>query len=174
MGKLSLLISLGHYAACMGDVLASELGILSSSPPRLITNPARVVPPGTNGGVSAFGTLCSALGGLIIGGAFVASESFRCSGFDLRLAASYVALGTFGGFAGSGIDSLLGATMQRTWYSTKSKQVLLGSRHLRNSGIEDDDWTVITGHDILNNNAVNIISATLGASLIAFVGCTLL
>ncbi|TBU36320.1 integral membrane protein DUF92-domain-containing protein, partial [Dichomitus squalens] len=52
-----------HFACCLGDTLASELGILSRSPPILITTLKRV-PPGTNGGLSVLGTLASVGGGL--------------------------------------------------------------------------------------------------------------
>ena len=55
-----------HFACCLGDTLASELGILSRSPPILITT-LKPVPPGTNGGLSTMGTLASVGGGLFMG-----------------------------------------------------------------------------------------------------------
>lgn len=43
-----------HFGCCLGDTLASELGILSTHPPILLTT-LRPVPPGTNGGLSLAG-----------------------------------------------------------------------------------------------------------------------
>jgi hypothetical protein len=55
-----------HFACCMGDTLASELGILSSTPPILLTT-LRTVPPGTNGALSLLGTAASIGGGMAMG-----------------------------------------------------------------------------------------------------------
>ena len=43
---------IAHYATCLADTLASELGILSKSDPFFIVQPWKKVPPGTNGGVT--------------------------------------------------------------------------------------------------------------------------
>jgi hypothetical protein len=50
----------------MGDTLASELGILSSTPPILLTT-LKTVPPGTNGALSLLGTAASIGGGMAMG-----------------------------------------------------------------------------------------------------------
>lgn len=59
-------LNYSFYAACMGDTLASELGMLANSKPVMITTGAETA-PGTNGGITYWGTFCSAAGGLFIG-----------------------------------------------------------------------------------------------------------
>ena len=61
-------IYIAHYCTANADTWASELGVLSKNEPRLVTSLfLRVVPRGTNGGMSGFGTAASAAGGLFIG-----------------------------------------------------------------------------------------------------------
>ncbi|KXZ54053.1 hypothetical protein GPECTOR_5g161 [Gonium pectorale] len=132
---------LGHYAACCGDTWASEVGVLSRAPPRLITT-GRPVPPGTNGGVSALGVACSAAGGMAVGLAFFAAGLAGCAlgaaprggslcpgrggeGSGRWLSGASLAWGPSGlwplvisglacGLFGSVLDSLMGATLQYT------------------------------------------------------------
>jgi uncharacterized membrane protein len=68
------------------------------------------------------------------------------------------------------IDSLLGATLQRTWYHKKTKQILVG--RLKPDAARQD-WQSITGRDILSNNSVNLLSSCLSAILIAALGSQL-
>ena len=68
------------------------------------------------------------------------------------------------------IDSLLGATLQRTWYHRQSKQVLLGRLPPRANRSE---WKVVTGRDVLSNNSVNLASSLLTAVLTAALGSQL-
>jgi uncharacterized protein (TIGR00297 family) len=139
-----------HFACCLGDTLASELGILSKSNPLLITT-LKPVPPGTNGAMSIVGTIASIVGGGLVGlltGITLILENAQCR----REAAGYllfetVAWGMFAGLFGSLVDSLLGATVQQTRYSKTKKLVLQDDS-------KDVDVKVISGRNLLTNNQV--------------------
>jgi uncharacterized membrane protein len=170
--RLLSLFALGHFACCMGDTLASEMGILSKSPPRLILAPSRKVPAGTNGGLSILGTLGSLMGGafigLVAGFTLLYIDNPAChhySGKNPLL--KIIVLGAMAGLGGSMIDSFLGATLQRTWYHKQSKQVLLGRLPSR---ANPQEWQVITGRDVLSNNSVNLLSSLLTATCTALLG----
>ncbi|ORY99395.1 integral membrane protein DUF92-domain-containing protein [Syncephalastrum racemosum] len=146
---------LGHYGCCAGDTWASELGILSTSwPVSIIT--WRKVPPGTNGGLSALGLAASLAGGAAVGlsGALCLTlqRATSCHG----LAWEYIVVGALAGLGGSLIDSILGATVQRTLYSTKEKKVV---NHL------ESDTEIVSGWDILDNHQVNFVSSVLTSAL---------
>ena len=58
---------IAHHSTNLADTLASELGILSKSPPPILITTFKSVPRGTNGAVTLIGTGCSVLGGCLIG-----------------------------------------------------------------------------------------------------------
>jgi len=101
----------GYYACCCGDTWASELGVLSKTPPRLITT-LEVVPAGTNGGISVLGTAASAAGGLFVGVSFFVASLLSTQLSSAPWLSWVLPLGVAAGVIGSTIDSLLGATIQ--------------------------------------------------------------
>lgn len=107
------------YAAAAADTLSSELGILASGQPFLITNPAQRVPRGTNGGVTLAG-----FGFALLGCAIIATAAYTTiSWFDIQ----HVALITLSGLVGSVIDSILGALLQATVVDSTTGLVVEGA-----------------------------------------------
>lgn len=88
-------------AAATADTWATEIGLLSPRPPRLITT-LREVPAGVSGGVTALGTAAAAAGaGLIAGSAQIVDVAFWIPWLT--------------GTAAMALDSLLGATIEGRW-----------------------------------------------------------
>jgi len=99
------LLAVGALATSASDTWATEIGTLSSTPPRSLFTGA-VVPPGTSGGVSPRGLL-----GAFAGAAFVAAIAWAVGWPRAPVAAAL-----FGGLFGCLLDSALGATLQaRGW-----------------------------------------------------------
>uniref|UniRef100_M4C455 Transmembrane protein 19 n=1 Tax=Hyaloperonospora arabidopsidis (strain Emoy2) TaxID=559515 RepID=M4C455_HYAAE len=133
---------IGHYACCAADTWASELGVLSKSEPRLIMTWKRV-PPGTNGGVSVLGLAVSALGGAFIGALYFAT-SLLSGTAQLHV----VTLGAVTGLFGSALDSILGATLQATYYDRATRKICDEAPHVEH----------ICGRKWLSNEQVNVVS----------------
>ncbi|GJE88171.1 integral membrane protein DUF92-domain-containing protein [Phanerochaete sordida] len=162
-----LFVTLGHFACCLGDTLASELGILSRTPPLLITT-FKPVPPGTNGGMSATGTIASLMGGVVMGltmSATLLLESSACRRHWTTVLLPLVSWGAFGGLFGSLVDSLMGATIQRTRFSSSTRRILTDESP---KAAPDADVKVISGLDLLSNNQVNLLSSILTALLLGY------
>ncbi|KAG0208160.1 Transmembrane protein 19 [Mortierella sp. GBA30] len=164
---------IGHYACCNGDTWSSELGILNKSWPTLITT-LKKVPPGTNGGVSPLGFAASIGGGLLIGVTAAISIIIQLAletpiswqtgkgwtGLDafygalnVKFLIALILSGAGAGFFGSLLDSLLGATVQKSNYSTKKKVITYKPTE------KDDEVKPISGLDILDNHQVNFFSS---------------
>jgi uncharacterized membrane protein len=155
-----VLATLGHFACCLGDTLASELGILSGSEPRLITT-LKVVPRGTNGGMSVEGTAWSVAGGGVMGVVMGVSLFWENRACDVGVLAGMIGWGAFAGGFGSLVDSLLGATVQRTRYS-KDRHLVLQDE----TQDKGHDIRVISGWNILTNNQVNLVSSLVTAAVL--------
>lgn len=158
MSRVLYYAILGQLGCCLGDTLASELGILSRSQPRLITT-LKPVPRGTNGAITLAGTMWSIIGGLLVGtgmGVSLMAENGAC-GWD-ALAGS-IGWGALAGGLGSMVDSLLGATVQETVYNPE-RGVVGRARADRAKGSR------IAGRNLLSNSGVNLVSSTATALLI--------
>ena len=166
IGALLWSMYVAHYACAAGDTWASEIGVLSSSPPRLITKFLLVtVPPGTNGGMSFLGTIASAVGGFCIGMVFYLMGYIMHEPMDYASGSEYpmVILGLLCGFMGSIFDSLLGATLQASYYSTERKCIV------KQFNANDKSIIHVCGLDILSNESVNALSIVLTMIFAAFI-----
>lgn len=94
---------LGSVATACGDTLASEIGGTCKGEPRMITT-FKKVRAGTDGAVSHLGE-----GAAFFGAATIALLAYLLIKNDFGLVIAVIA----GGFIGTNIDSVLGATLQR-------------------------------------------------------------
>lgn len=96
---------MGTVATATGDTLASEIGTTAKGRPRMITT-LKLSEPGVDGAVSLLGEFAAIFGSAVIGIlAYVLGVS---DNFILT-----VIITTAGGFFGTNMDSLLGATLQK-------------------------------------------------------------
>jgi uncharacterized protein (TIGR00297 family) len=139
----------GAMAAVNADTWATELGVLSKTPPRLITT-WKHVEPGTSGGISPVGSLAAGGGALLIG---IAAMALSNLSWDLTLAA------TLGGLAGAFFDSFMGATIQAIYYCPACrKETERSPFHTCGTPTQQ-----IKGWPWLNNDWVNFVCSLVGA-----------
>lgn len=157
----------GAMATVNADTWATEIGVLSKKPPRLITT-GKIVEPGTSGGISLLGTLATMGGGLAIGiaiagfslldgalgGAGHAQVGLNAA-WKLLL---FLPVATFGGLLGSLCDSFLGATVQAIYYSPKRQKET--EKRIDADGSPNQH---LRGWIWLNNDWVNFLSSIAGA-----------
>jgi uncharacterized protein (TIGR00297 family) len=155
---------LGVMATVNADTWATELGILSRVPPRLVTT-GKVVPPGTSGGVTRLGIWASVAGALLIGAMATALTQIESllSGNHWQLeAVSLPLLAIGGGLVGSLFDSLLGATVQRIYFCDRCRQETESPVHRCGQPTRP-----LRGWGWLNNDVVNFIASLLGGVVAA-------
>jgi len=109
-------------AAAAADTAASEIGVLSRSPV-LITRPSRLVPPGTNGGVSVQGQVFALLAsGYSVGVGMLLFAVAPATGSNGWWAESWwlLPLPVIAGFLSCQLDSVLGATLENAGRMSKN------------------------------------------------------
>ncbi|CAJ0539655.1 Ff.00g071610.m01.CDS01 [Fusarium sp. VM40] len=136
-GDLLVVGIIANYAAVAADTFSSELGILSTGQPRLITSPTlRKVPRGTNGGVTLLGLGAGLLGSMII---VTASMLFlpSCNEESAHTPAGgapwtmlerrkFMGFMVLWGALGSVLDSFLGGLFQRSVKDVRSGKIVEG------------------------------------------------
>lgn len=126
---------MGTVATATGDTLASEIGTTSKGKPRMITT-LKISEPGADGAVSSLGELAAIFGSATIGilGYFLGiSNDFSLS----------VLITTAGGFFGTNIDSLLGATLQKRGLLSNSGVNFIAT--LTGAGISAGLYLLVSG-----------------------------
>jgi uncharacterized protein (TIGR00297 family) len=148
----------GAMATVNADTWATELGVLSPRPPRLVTT-GRVVEVGTSGGITLAGTL-AALGGAALIGAVGAGFDLAGGG-SLGGAAGLVLVAALAGLLGAQLDSLLGATVQAIYTCDACGKET--ERHpLHTCGVPTRR---VRGWAWLDNDWVNFVSSVVGAGV---------
>lgn len=142
----------GAMATVAADTWATELGVLATTPPRLITT-FKVVPRGTSGAISGVGTLATTLGAMAVGIVYSGCTAVFTT---TPVGVAFIGVATIGGVIGSLSDSLMGATVQRLY---------MGSEGLTERAYANDGTLrpLVRGWRWMNNDAVNFISSLIGA-----------
>lgn len=145
----------GAMATVNADTWATELGVLSAKPPRLITT-GKIVERGTSGGVTFLGTLATLGGAALI--ALVTALFMSQQIVSIVLIFVVVSMA---GLSGSLLDSVLGATVQAI-YDCPHCAIETERHPLHSCGRK----TVLKrGFSWLNNDLVNFISSMFGAAM---------
>jgi uncharacterized protein (TIGR00297 family) len=141
----------GALATANADTWATELGVLSAQPPRLITT-GKPAAPGTSGGVTLLGSGAAALGSLALGLVFWLLQRGRGARAELPW------MGLISGLSGSFIDSLLGASVQAMYYCPVCEKET--ERRMHSCGTRT---RLLRGCVWMNNDVVNFLATAAGA-----------
>lgn len=172
-GGLALLLAIGYglyatpalllayataLAAATADTWASEIGVLSRRAPVSILT-WRPLEPGSSGGVSRLGFAVSAGGALFIALGFTLGAGLAFP-WPLVTLLGMASLITVGGFLGSVIDSLLGATLQAR-YREPNGRLTEQCNHNGNS------LPLAQGMRWIDNDVVNALSGLIATATAA-------
>jgi len=153
---------LGAMATATADTWATEIGGLSTRPPRSIRT-WKPVEPGTSGGVTPLGLVAALAGGGMIGASAwaLSGEVVRhLSDFqlpELWPLVKWMFLGAGCGLVGATFDSWLGAGFQAVYRCPRCGDEVEGRVHCQTPAVP------IRGYRWMDNDAVNFASTCIGA-----------
>jgi uncharacterized protein (TIGR00297 family) len=149
----------GALAEATADTWATEIGVLSRQQPRLITT-GRPVPAGTSGAITVLGTGAGDLGALATGIVAALASAVLLLGSDVEYARPLVIVvaALVGGTVGMLFDSLLGATLQASYFCPLCQKPTESRVHHCGTPTE-----LVHGLPWLNNDLVNLLSTAMGA-----------
>jgi uncharacterized protein (TIGR00297 family) len=141
---------LSAIAAATADTWATEIGFFSRKQPRNILT-WQTVKRGDSGGITVLGTV-----GSLAGAAFIA-----LCGIFFEISTTHILIVTLAGFAGSLIDSLLGASVQGIYFCKVCSKSTEKRMHC-------DQATKLTkGFIWIDNNMVNLMNTIGGVVIIS-------
>lgn len=151
----------GCVAASTADLAATQLGVLSAQPPRLITTwlPART---GTPGAISMLGTLAAVGAAWLVGLVGLLSQAIQ--GWTAALPTPRIwiwlpAAALAGGMAGALVDSLLAATAQRVYYDPNRHEIT--AYESSDDGLPNEP---VRGWVWLTDEAIDAVATVIGAA----------
>lgn len=145
--------ALSALAAATADTWATEIGLLSKSPPRHLLT-FQEVPAGTSGAVSEAGLWATLSGALFIGFLTALEPSEGALGRALVV--------TIGGLLGGTADSVIGAFLQEQRQCLSCGQPTEQTRHACGG-----ETLVVAGLPGCNNDAVNALATAWGGTAAA-------
>jgi uncharacterized protein (TIGR00297 family) len=154
----------GAIATVTGDAWATQVGVLSARPPRMMTTHQRV-PPGTPGAVSALGMVACLAGTWLIGIVGLALVALQGTlteeGTWDQATLTWLPLGAaVGGIIGCLVDSFLGSAAQAVYYCPRCEKYTERPNHLPGHQTEQ-----VRGWPWMTNEVVNLTSSVVGAAV---------
>jgi uncharacterized protein (TIGR00297 family) len=147
----------GALATVNADTWATELGVLSKTAPRLITN-GRQVAVGTSGGVTRLGTFVAFGGALLIGALAVLPIPF--TQHASHITPLFTLIAAISGLLGSLFDSLLGATVQAIYFCDLDQKETESAIHRCGRATR-----LLRGWRWLDNDWVNFLASVVGSGI---------
>jgi len=164
-GEVSVFAAfLGSLATTNADIWATELGMLSSGRPRLVTT-RRPMAAGTPGAVSTLGIVAALAGAWLVGFVGLLLVVIRAWSRDLpydRVLLWLPVAATSGGVVGCLVDSFLGASAQGIYYCERCKTET--DQRIHSCG---EATKQVRGWAWLTNDGIDLVSSIVGAAVAA-------